>query len=90
VTPKRLLKTPPWMGRLSPISWTQVIMRSNVRRRETNKSAQPSDVLGLTPFRGHRLSGLGGRGDELVFKRYWADLAERAVPSPAVVDRLDP
>jgi len=47
-------------------------------------------TLGLTPFRGHRLSGLGGRGDELVFKRYWADLAERAVPSPAVVDRLDP
>ncbi len=49
-----------------------------------------SDQMGLTPFRGHRLSGLGGRGDELVFKRYWADLAERAVPSPAVVDRLDP
>ncbi len=46
MTPKRLLKMPPWMGRLSPISWPQVIMRSNVRRRETSKSAQPSDVAG--------------------------------------------
>ena len=45
--------------------------------------------LGLTPFRGHRLSGLGGRGDELVLEGYWADLAQRAVP-PAVVDSLDP
>ena len=37
-------------------------------------------IVGLTPFRGHRLSGLRGRGDELVFEGYWADLAQRAVP----------
>lgn len=46
--------------------------------------------MGLTPFRGHRLSGLEGRGDGPVLEGYRADLAERGVASTAVVDGLGP
>ena len=61
--------------------------------RLTNLSGQYKGLsaeLGLPPFGGHRLSGRGGLGVEALFERYWADLAERAVPSPAVVNVLDP
>lgn len=46
--------------------------------------------MGLTPFCGHRLSGLCGRCGEPVLEGYRADLAECGVASAAVVDVLDP
>ena len=44
----------------------------------------------FTPLGGQRPSSLGGRGDEVVFERCWADLVERVVASPALEEVLEP
>src|SRR5690242_19264238 len=59
------------------------------RDSETTDPSPRLATIGLTPFRGHRLSGLG-RVDDPALEGYRRCLAEGAVASAAVVGVLDP
>ena len=72
-------------GNRSCSSGNNVRLSTNTTSSETHRH-----YLGLTPFGGHRLSGLVCRCGEPVLEGYRVDLAERGVAPAAVVDGLDP